>query len=46
MSLFGTAADCIIILFCMDEEMHTRAKYTPDELKDFIAEHEENEKSK
>lgn len=25
MSLFGTAADCIIILFCMDEEMHTKA---------------------
>jgi len=33
MSLFGTAADCIIILFCMDEEMHTNAKFEPEELR-------------
>jgi hypothetical protein len=37
MSLYGIAADTIIILFIMDEQMNGgNATKTPDELKDFI----------
>ena len=40
MSVYGTAADCIIHVFCMDEEMHTYgAKHAPELLKEFINEH-------
>ena len=40
MSVYGTSADAIIHVFCMDEEMHSYgAKHAPELLKEFIHEH-------
>jgi len=47
MSLYGTAADAIIVLFCMDEEIHKNlgksgAQHCPQELEEFIREAEKH----
>eukprot|EP00331_Platyophrya_macrostoma_P016363 CAMPEP_0176463556 /NCGR_PEP_ID=MMETSP0127-20121128/35961_1 /TAXON_ID=938130 /ORGANISM="Platyophrya macrostoma, Strain WH" /LENGTH=134 /DNA_ID=CAMNT_0017855743 /DNA_START=1014 /DNA_END=1418 /DNA_ORIENTATION=- len=40
MSIYGTAADTIIHVFCMDEESHNHcAKHAPELLREFIHEH-------
>lgn len=41
MSLYGTSADAVCVLFCMDEEMHknVKSKNTPPELEDIINNH-------
>ncbi len=50
MSIYGTAADTIIVVFCIDEEIQKHhlgkdgAQHCPAELREFIDEHEESTK--